>query len=98
MILTDVSLWKNEPLSELIAMFSDFGEKTYEENSLLQSCNPLQCITLSCELLLIIGSSRKRFENECISLRDDLLELGKVFNGKIEDQEYYKTLLYDVDF
>ena len=51
MILTDVSLWKNQPLSDLISMFSKFGDDTYEINSLLQSCNPLQCITLSCELL-----------------------------------------------
>lgn len=79
-------------------MFSAFGEDAYEDNRLLQSCNPMQCIALSCELLLNIAGSRKRFENECLGLKDDLLELGKVFNSKIDDEDYYETLLLDVDF
>ena len=42
MLLTDISLWKNEPLSELIKMFSEFGAETsMEKNSLMQSYNPL---------------------------------------------------------
>lgn len=98
MILTDVSLWKNDPLSRLIANFSQFGEDTYECNSLLQSSNPLLCIALSCELLQIIGNSRKRFENECNDLMGDLLDLGKVFNSKIEEQDYHRQLLFDNDY
>jgi hypothetical protein len=58
----------------------------------------MQCIALSCELLVNIATSRKRFENECMGLKDELLELGKVFNSKIDDEKYYETLLLDVDF
>ena len=44
-------------------------------------------IALSAELLLKIANSTPKFENECIGLKDDLLELGKTFNSKIEAEK-----------
>jgi hypothetical protein len=55
-------------------------------------------IPLSAELLMTIGKTRKRFENECLSLIDGLLELGKVYNGKIDDDKQYEELIMDTDF
>jgi hypothetical protein len=31
-------------------------------------------------------------------LKDDLLELGKVYNSKIDDEEGFESLLMDTDF
>ena len=99
LILTDVSLWKNYQLMDLIEMFRNFTEETsLEENRLLLTHNPLMSIALSCELLIIIANSRKRFDNECNGLKDDLLELGKIYNSKIDDEEYFAGLIMDVDF
>lgn len=61
MILTDVSLWKNDKLVKLIEMLSGFIDDPFEENRLLLSNNPLMSISLSAEILGIIASSRKRF-------------------------------------
>ena len=47
---------------------------------------------------MTIGKTRKRFENECLSLIDGLLELGKVYNGKIDDDKQYEELIMDTDF
>ena len=47
---------------------------------------------------MTIGRTRKRFENECLSLIDGLLELGKVYNGKIDDDKQYEELIMDTDF
>ena len=98
MILTDVSLWKNDKLVNLIEMLSGFIDDPFEENRLLLSNNPLMSIALSAEILGIIASSRKRFENECEGLKGDLLDLGKVYNEKIDEDEYFQTLMYDTDF
>lgn len=98
MLLTEVSLWKNEHITELIGIFETFIEDTYDCNKLLLSYNPLMSITLSAELLMIIGKTRKRFENECIALTDSLLELGKVYNDKIDDEKQYEALIMDTDF
>jgi hypothetical protein len=55
-------------------------------------------IVLAAELLTKIGESRKRFENDCLSVKRELLELGKVFNSKIDDEEYFTNLMMDTDF
>jgi len=55
-------------------------------------------IALSAELLGKIGDSRKRFLNICRGLRSDLLELGKVYNAKITNEEYFRKLIIDTDF
>ena len=39
-----------------------------------------------------------RFENECNGLKDDLLQLGKIYNSKIDDEDYFEGLIMDVDF
>jgi hypothetical protein len=67
-------------------MFRGFIEDSFEENRLLLSNNPLMSLALSAELLSLIAASRKRFENECNALKDELLELGKMFNSKIDDE------------
>ena len=80
-------------------MFRNFTDETsLEENRLLLSHNPLMSIALAAELLMNIANSRKRFENECNGLKDDLLELGKIYNSKIDDEEYFKDLIMDTDF
>ena len=79
-------------------MFRGFIDDSFEENRLLLSNNPMMSIALSAELLSLIASSRKRFENECNRLKDDLLELGKTFNGKIDEDQYFEDLIMDTDF
>mmetsp|Transcript_13249 Transcript_13249/g.20706 ORF Transcript_13249/g.20706 Transcript_13249/m.20706 type:complete len:251 (+) Transcript_13249:1675-2427(+) len=80
-------------------MFRNFTEETnLESNRLLLSYNPLMSIALSAELLMNIANSRKRFENECNGLKDDLLELGRMYNSKIDDEEYFEGLIMDVDY
>ena len=98
MLLTEVSLWKNQQISQLIEIFQEFIDAKYNENRLLLSYNPLMSITLSAELLSNIGQTRKRFENECIALIDGLLQLGKVYNDKIEDEKQFENLIMDTDF
>ena len=57
LILTDISVWKDAQLIELIGMFRNFTEETsLEENRLLLSYNPLMSITLSAELLMNIAN------------------------------------------
>ena len=63
LILTDISVWKNKYLGELIEIFDEFVEKGFEENALFLSTNPLMAISLTCELLQKISVSRKRYEN-----------------------------------
>ena len=55
-------------------------------------------IALTAEVLKFIASSRKRFENECNKIYDDILELGKMYTSKIEDERYYENLIMDKDF
>ena len=63
LILTDISVWKNRYLAELIEMFEGFIEEGFEKNALFLSTNPLMAISLTCELLQKISASRKRYEN-----------------------------------
>ena len=42
-------------------------------------------IALSAELCDKISNARAKFYNDAKDLRDDILELGKIFESKIED-------------
>lgn len=50
-------------------------------------------IALAAEILNKIGDSRKKFENECVKIRGQLLGLGKMYSSKIVDEKYYETLI-----
>ena len=91
--LIDISVWKNKHLKELIEIINDYVEENYDKNRLLLSPNPLMTIALAAEILNHIGTSRRKFENECVKVRTQLLELGKMFSSKIEDEKYYEKLI-----
>jgi hypothetical protein len=55
-------------------------------------------IALTSELLMKIAHNKKRFENQCNNLKDEVMELGKQYNLKIEDEEYFEKLMMDKDF
>lgn len=55
-------------------------------------------IALTAEILKFIANNRKRFENECKKICEDILELGKMYTSKIEDEKYYENLIMDKDF
>ena len=98
LILTDTQEWKNDYLNKLINLLSEIIDDSFEENRLLLSPNPMMSIALTVELLIKISDSRKRFKNMCNSQIASLLELGKVYNSKITDEEYFRELIMDVDF
>jgi hypothetical protein len=58
----------------------------------------MMSIALTADLLTKIASGRRRFLDECTNLKNDILALGKVFNAKIEDEEFYQRLIEDMDF
>ena len=60
--------------------------------------NPLMVIALTSELLIKIANNKKRFENQCNNLKAEVMELGKQYNLKNEDEEYYEKLMMDTDF
>ena len=74
-------------------MFENFASEPFESNRLLLSYNPMMSIALSSDLLTKIGDKRRRFNDDCLSLKKSILDLGKVFNAKIEDEDYYKSLI-----
>lgn len=74
-------------------MFENFASEPFETNRLLLSYNPMMSIALSSDLLTKIGNKRRRFNDDCLNLKQRILDLGKVFNGKIDDEEYYKSLI-----
>lgn len=53
---------------------------------------------MSAEILDTIAKSRKRFENQCSNLKGELLDLGKYYNSKIDDETVFENLLMDKDF
>lgn len=55
-------------------------------------------IALSAELLKFMASHRKRFENECKKSCQEILNLGKMFLSKVDDEKYFEQLLMDRDF
>jgi hypothetical protein len=96
--LIDISVWKNKHLKELIDVINDYVEESYDKNRLLLSHNPLMSITLASELLNKIANSRRKFENECNKIQNQLLELGKMYSRKIDDEKYYEGLIMGEDF
>ena len=98
LILADISTWKNKYMIMLIDMFRNFTEADFEDNRLLLSYNPLLCIALSAELLTKISNSRPKFKNVCNGLKHSLLSLGKMYNSKITDEDYFVRLMMDTDF
>ena len=55
-------------------------------------------IALTCDLLTKIGESRKMFRDRCNEMREIFLILGGIYSSKIDDEEYYKELVFDKDF
>ena len=89
LILIDISVWKNKYMKELIDIFNEYVDESYDKNKLLLSPNPLMTIALACEILNTISFERKKFDNECDRIRINLLALGKMYSNKIEDEEFY---------
>ena len=85
MLLSDVSNWKNKFLKELLDMLENFTKETFDKNRLLLSYNPMMSIALTADLLTAISNNRSRFAARCKNLKQDLLQLGKVFNSKLEE-------------
>jgi hypothetical protein len=65
---------------------------------LLLSPNPIMTIALGCEILDKIAARKRKFYNECQKIKTDLLDLGKIYSSKIEDEERYENLILDEDF
>ena len=95
---SDVTLWRNKFLELLVAKFENFCGEQYDQNRLLLSYNPIMSIALSADLLMRIANKRRRFADECMNLKKSILDLGKVYNEKIEDESYYRELILDKDF
>lgn len=93
--LIDIGVWKNKYMKDLIEIINDYVEENYDKNRLLLSPNPLMSISLAAELLIKIGDNRRKFENECNRIQGRLLELGRRYSAKIEDEKYYETLIMD---
>lgn len=83
---------------ELLHIFNDYIEQSYEKNVILLSYNPLLSISLSAEILLTVAKSRKRFENECMKIYRGLMELGKMYISKVSNEKFYESLILDTDF
>ena len=79
LVLTDISVWKNSHVEDLMEKFDKFGTEEYATNNLLLCTNPLMAIALTSELLMRI-SERKQYRNQCNELKDGLLQLGQIFN------------------
>ena len=98
LILIDFSNWKNKYLKELLDTLNEYIEDPYDKNKMLLSPNPLMTIALASEIIDSIKRVRRKFENECNRVRDNLLELGKMYSLKIEDDSFYESLIRAVDF
>jgi hypothetical protein len=96
--LVDVSVWKNKHLKDLVEIINDYVEENYDKNRLLLSPNPLMSIALAAELLTKIAQSRRKFENECKKIQECLLQLGRMYSAKIEDEKFYESLIMGTDF
>jgi len=96
--LIDISVWKNKHLKEILDCIKGYLEDTYDKNRLLLSSNPLMSIALAAEILDKIAEARRKFENECFKIKEDLLKLGRMYSSKIEDQRYYEKLVMFNDY
>ena len=70
----------------------------YSQNTLLLSPNPLMSIALACELLNKIADARRKFDRECFQIQQNLLKLGQIYSKKIEDEQYYESIIMSKDF
>jgi len=96
--LIEIGIWKNKYLQEIVDSFKNYLEDQYYDNRLLLSSNPLLTIALSAEILKKIAFSRRKFENECLKIQEQLMHLGKMYSMKIDDQRYYDSLIMGLDF
>lgn len=96
--LLDISIWKAKHLKGFIDIIAAFTEDTYDQNNLMLTSNAIMTIALAADLLDNIGEKCKKLENECIRVKNDILELGRLFTSKIDDEEFYKKLLMVEDF
>ena len=55
-------------------------------------------IALAAEILNNIAQYRRKFENECLKIKGELLELGRMYSSKIEDEKFYEGLIMGEDF
>lgn len=58
LLLTQITLWTNEQLAELIELFEHFVEEKFEDNRISSSSNPIMVLALSSELLTKIGKEK----------------------------------------
>lgn len=80
-------------MKELIDIITDYVEENYDKNRLLLSPNPVMSIALAAEILKKIATARRKFENECIKVKGQLMSLGKMYSSKIEDEVFYEKLI-----
>lgn len=95
--LVGIDEWKNEQIKQLIELFENFTSGNYLENRLILSYNPLMSIALTAEILTKIANSRKRYRDRCNNMLIGLLELGKTYAYKL-DEDLYNKLISDTDF
>lgn len=55
-------------------------------------------IALACEILKKVSKARKKLENHANRAMKDLLELGKMFSSKVEDEGDYEQMIFMSDF
>lgn len=96
--MIDISLWKTSKLKELLHIFEAYGNQGFEKNQVLLTYNPLMTIALTCEVLTQIQKNRKKLENQATKAKTNLLSLGQMYSSKIEDEEFYESLVTDTDF
>ncbi len=94
----DISMWKAKHFKRLIDILAAFSGDTYNQNNLMLTCNSIMTIALAAELLETIGEKCKKVENECVRVRNEILELGRMITSKIEDEVFYEKLLMEEDF
>jgi hypothetical protein len=98
LLLIDIGVWSFNESARLISSIEELLSGEELDNKLLLSNNPLMSIALSSELLSNIGSAKERYKEQCDSVKEALLELGLVFNSKIDDIEEFEMLINDTDF
>jgi hypothetical protein len=96
--MTDISVWKTSQLLNLMEKFQHFVEERFESNRMSSCSNPIMIICLSCEILQKIALNKKSLSDQCLSLKQNLLELGQTISMKIDDDEEYYAIVTDKDF
>jgi hypothetical protein len=98
LLLIDIGVWSFNESARLISSIEELLSGEELDNKLLLSNNPLMSIALASELLVNIGSAKERYKEQCDSVKEALLELGLVFNSKIDDIDEFEMLINDTDF